>query len=233
MRNIRKLLLLAVGMMAAMAFLSSAASAQTVRLEQEAVVGNCPTNINVVAHIPQNRQCSINAESVAGTTADLYNHVPGVGEVRFSQCQNHFEAAFNRDGAGVVYDQVLVEAALCGREPCEETEVPPSANPHRNLAWPARISEVTDPPVGEERLTVTFCLHAHTDVPSEEGGGTNCTVHLHVTRQVHTYSVRTPPDVNGNGGAPCEEVPQIELEGRWTGTRAEDHPSFEVHHLNG
>lgn len=236
MRNVRKLLLLALGLIAMAAMLPSVASAQeSVELYEEispGVIGNhCPTVVADDHHLPSNAHCSINAESVAGTTADLYQHVAGVGEIRFSQCVNHFEGAFDENGEGYVYDQVLEESAGCGRQPCDEAE--DSDHPHRNRMWRAHLNEVTGPAVEEEQLTVTFCLTPHGAV--EGSAGTPCTVNLHVERLGHSYFIRTAPDVpSGQGGSPCTNIPGdiIELEGRWNAGPGDGHSSFLVHHLN-
>jgi hypothetical protein len=227
MRNIRKLLLLAVGVSAAMAFVPSAASAQ-VELEREQG-GDCPTVVTVVNHRPSDTGCSIHAITEPGTTADLFQHT-GVSEVGFSQCTNEFEAAFDRNGHGFIYNQVLQpEGVPCGREPCDEAE--PSTNPHRNLAWEAQIGEPL-PPMSQESLTVTFCLYAHNPAVGSEGTvGTNCTVNLSVSRVEHQYEVET-----GNGvehTSPCTNLGGVvELEGHWITTPATPrHRGFIVHHL--
>lgn len=232
MLKLSKLLAIAV---AAMALVPSWASAQeSVELRQE-TGEHCPSEVNDVDHLPSDVACSINAEQVVGTTLDLYQHVMGVGEVRFTQCRSHFEGAFNENGQGYLYDQIIEEDAVCGREPCEESEYPPSPNPHRNLAWPAQISEAGPTGTEEETLRMTFCLRVHSNLPREEQPtGTPCTLDLQVERSGHDYLIRTPPDVpSGQGGAPCINLGGVvELEGRWSAGPGDGHPSFEVHHLN-
>ena len=226
MRNVRKLLLLAVAAIVAMAFAPSVASAQTVELEKE-TGGHCPDSVEVVNHVPDDLDCSIHATTEPGTTADLFQHT-GTSEVPFSQCENEFEAAFDEDGFGYIYDQVLTpEGGTCGREPCDESET--SATPHRNFEWPAQIREVA---AGEELIEVTFCLTAHNPTTGEGTAGTPCTVHLHVNRVGHEYEVESGDGVD-NHESPCENLGGIiELEGHWvTSPAGGGHDGFEVHHL--
>jgi hypothetical protein len=230
MRNTRKLLLFAFGLIAAMALVPSVASAQTVELERESG-GDCPA-VTAVGHLPSALGgCTIHAVTEPGTTADLYQHVAGVGEVPFSQCSNEFEATFNAAGVGFIYNQVLgPEGAPCGREVCDEAEGSP--NPHRNIEWPAEIYEV--PSNGGERIEVTFCLYAHNAAAASEGSaGVPCHVDLAVNRVVHAYEVSTLPINETTHGSPCENIPQIELVGHWVSSPSTPrHRGFMVHHLN-
>ena len=228
MRNIRKLLLLAFAAIAAMAFVPSVASAQTVELEREQG-GHCPAVVTLVNHLPSDEGCSIHAITEPGTTADLFQHT-GVAEAPFSTCENEFEAAFDENGHGYIYDQVLSEVGACGREPCDEAET--GATPHRNHAWEAQINEAGPPDAGEETIRVTFCLYPHNPTGGEGTTGTPCTVDLHVNQIEHDYEVESG-DVD-NHESPCINLGGIiELEGHWVTTPATpSHRGFEVHHLD-
>ena len=233
MRNTRKLLLLAFGLIAAMALVPSVASAQNVELERESG-GDCPA-VTAVGHLPSALGgCTIHAVTEPGTTADLYQHVAGVGEVPFSQCSNEFEATFNAAGVGFIYNQVLTpEGGACGREVCDEAEGQP--NPHRNIEWAARISEPTA--TSGERINVTFCLYQHSAVATSEGTtGTPCQVDLATSRVGHAYEVRTLP-INpalNQHGSPCINLGgAVELVGHWVSSPSTPrHRGFMVHHLN-
>jgi hypothetical protein len=231
MRNIRKLLLFAVGAIVALAVAPAVASAQSVEVYEE-TGGHCD-DVVMVHHEPVgDPDCSVHAETEENTTADLFLH-DGMVETLISECENEFEAAFDEDGHGWIYHQVLTpEAPSCGREPCDEAET--SEEPHQNKAWEAQLSEAGPNTQEEENLRVTFCLYA---LDSEDEGfeGTPCTVDLHVNQVDHAFEVETPPhNPAGHGGAPCINLGgAVELEGHWlTSAPTEDHPGFEVHHLD-
>jgi hypothetical protein len=228
MRHVRKLFLLVAAAIAAMAFAASAASAQTVEVNQEDG-GHCGP-VTVSEHIPTGG-CSVRAVSTQPSV--LVRHISGVGEVEFSLCDNVFEARVNENGHGYIYNQVLSpEGAPCGREPCDEAET--GNHPHRNLPWEVQLRE----PVGgvnEEILRVTFCLAALDTGPVEGQAGTPCTVDITVTHVEHAMEFSTPHFTpTHDGGAPCINLGGIvELEGHWISQPNENHPNLiEVHHLD-
>jgi hypothetical protein len=229
MRNLHKLLLLAIAAVAAFAFSASAASAQSgveLLLEDN---GHC-SDVVMDNHEPTSATCTVHATG----TAELYQHVAGVGEVLFSVCDNEFEAAFNESGAGFIYHQVLTpEGSSCGREVCDEAEGQVGEPGHTNMAWPAQLSEA--PGVTPLRLAVTFCLYAHSADPASEGSaGTPCSVNLWVnTDGQHNYEVTSTDPVTGEHAAPCVNLGGIvELEGHWVTGVTPAHPNrFEVVHL--
>jgi hypothetical protein len=229
MRNLHKLLLLAIAAVAAFAFSASAASAQGVEVLLEDN-GHC-SDVVMDNHEPVNATCTVRATG----TAELYQHVAGVGEVLFSTCNNVFEAAFNESGAGFIYNQILTpEGGDCGREVCDEIEAPRDDEVgHKNLAWPAQLSEA--PGVTPLRLAVTFCLYAHNEDPASEGTtGTPCSVNLWVnTDGQHNYEVTSTDPVTSDHQAPCVNLGGIvELEGHWVTGVTPAHPNrFEVVHL--
>ncbi len=233
MRYLRKLSLLAVMAMAAMAFMASTASAQeSVEVRLEPAAGN-DTHCQAAGtfhHLPSTGNCRVRAVSESNL---LFFEHTGVTETLFTSCATVFEAVFNEDGVGAIYNQVITpEGAACGTEPCEEGEG--QSNGHRNLVWPAELSE----PVGgvnQERLEVDFCLYDHDAVGSSEGtAGTICNVTLIVTRVVHAYEISSAAhDGLGNGATPCVNLGgAIEFEGHWITQTNAAHPNlFElIHH---
>jgi hypothetical protein len=230
MRNSRKLLLSVIVAVAAFAFSASAASAQGVEVLLEDN-GHC-SDVVMDNHEPVSATCTVHA---TGSFA-FYQHVAGVGEVLFSTCNTEFEAAFNESGAGFIYNQVLTpEGSVCGREVCDEAEAPSGdETAHKNLAWPAQLSEA--PGVTPLRLAFTFCLYAHNADPASEGAtGTPCSLNLWVnTDGEHNYEITSTNPVTGDHEAPCVNLGGIvEIEGHWVTGVTPAHPNrFEVVHLD-
>ena len=226
MHRMTKLIAVVVGTVAALVLGASAASAQTVELEREQG-GHCPAVVTLVNHLPSDTGCSIHVITEPGTTLDLFQH-NGVSEVPFSGCELEFEAAFDENGHGYIYDQVLTpEGGACGREPCDEAE--PS---HRNWAWEVQIDEAGPPGAGEETIRMTFCLYPHSSQAGSEGtAGTNCTVDLHVNRIEHEYEIETGDGDHTSGCINLGNI--IEWEGHFVSTPSTPrHRGFEVHHLD-
>jgi hypothetical protein len=229
MRKLHKLLLLVIAAVAAFAFSASAASGQGVEVLLEDN-GHC-SPVVMDNHEPVSATCRVRATG----TLEFYQHVAGVGEVLFSTCDIEFEAAFNESGAGFIYNQVLhPEGVPCGREVCDEIEAPRDGEPgHKNLAWPAQLSEA--PGVTPLRLAFTFCLYAHNFDPASEGtSGTPCSLNLWVnTDGQHNYEITSTDPVTGNHEAPCVNLGGIvELEAHLVTGVTPAHPNrFEVVHL--
>jgi hypothetical protein len=228
MRNLHKLLLLAIVTVVASAFSASAASAQSgveLLLEDN---GHC-SDVVMDNHEPVSATCTVRATGTAG----LYQHVAGVGEIFFTTCNYAFEAAFNESGAGFIYHQNLTpEGGSCWREVCDEAEG--GAEPgHGNLGWPVRLIEA--PGVTPLRLAFTFCLYAHSADPVTEGTtGTPCSVNLWVnTDGEHNYEITSTDPVTGEHAAPCVNLGGVvELEGHWVTEVTPGHPNrFEAVHL--
>jgi hypothetical protein len=235
MRNLRKLLLVMASVVAALAFSASAASAQEpVEVSNETTEEHC-SDFTMVDHEPVNATCTVRA--VSERHSDLWLH-EGMIEHIISECDNVFEAAINEDGQGFIYNQVLTpEGAECAREPCDEAAT--GATPHKNLAWPAEITEVDD---GELNLRVQFCLYAHSEEDEDEGTqGIPCLVDLSLEDENpgpppgHAWEVGTPPidPEHGDGGAPCINLGgAVELDGHWLLETNQAHPdSIEIDHL--
>ncbi|NLT07385.1 MAG: hypothetical protein GXY03_13900 [Solirubrobacterales bacterium] len=216
-----------VGGLLLLAFGAPAASAQAVEMSNETTGEHC-SDVTMVGHEPAGASCTVRIVSERPYTLWLHN---GMAEVAFSGCSTEFEAAFNEDGDGYIYNQVLTpEGGACGREPCDEGEA--GSTPHKSLAWPVSLSESG----GGLVLAWTFCLYAHSSDPATEGtAGTPCQVNVLVTDEGnHDWEVGTPAmDQNGNGGAPCTNLGgAVEWDGHWLVERNENHPdSFEVEHL--
>lgn len=233
MRNLRKLLLVMASVVAALAFSASAVSAQEpVEVSNETTEEHC-SDVTMEHHEPDDATCTVRAVSERPSILWLHN---GTIEFPFSACDNVFEAAINEDGEGFIYNQELTpEGGICGREPCDEAESGEAA--HKNLAWPAEITEVAE---DELNLHVVFCLYPHSDDPGDEGNTalfTNCEVNLSLEDEHppnHEWEVGTPPiDQNGNGGAPCVNLGgAVELDGHWLLEPNQAHPdSIEIDHL--
>ncbi|HEX2291171.1 MAG TPA: hypothetical protein VHH53_13470 [Pseudonocardiaceae bacterium] len=226
MRNLRKLVLLATTAIAALALPTTTATAQhpgyehpegTVELTNEPTGEHC-TDFTVEGHQPVGANCTLHATG----SFSFFIHT-GLSEAQFTACQNEFEAAFNENGEGVIYDQILApEAGTCGREVCDEAGA--GGENHPNIPWGAELFEAPDD--GGLKLGYRFCLYAHSD--GDEGQvGTVCHIILDVAHVEHAYELSTPPT-----GALCEELP-IEIVGHWVTGLTEEHPdSIETIHLD-
>jgi hypothetical protein len=232
MRNLRKLLLVMASVVAALAFSASTVSAQEpVEVSNETTEQHC-SDFTMVNHEPVGASCTVRA--VSERASILWLHTERLVEVPFSECDNVFEAAFNEDGEGYIYNQVLTpERDVCGREPCDEAAT--GATPHKNLAWPAEIRETAP---GVLKLHVEFCLYEHSDQDEDEGtAGIPCEVLLNLEDEDppnHAWEVGTPPITpTGDGGAPCENLGDVvELDGHWLLETNQAHPdSIEIEHL--
>ncbi len=233
MRYLRKGFLVAVMAAVAAALMISTASAQeSLEVSREPAGGAVDTHCEaagILYHRPSAGNCTILAETESGDGIVFFQHT-GTSEVLLTECNNEFEAIFNEDGVGAIYNQLMgPEAGDCAREPCDEGLN--LSNPHVNFVWPAEFSE----PVGgvnQERLEVDFCLYAHNAAPGSEGSpGVICNVVLNVTHFNHAFEFSTAAhDGLGNGGTPCTGLP-IELEGHWLSRWTDSHPaSIELNH---
>lgn len=237
MRNLHKMMLLAVVTMAALTSSAPTASGQqhpgyhhsiaTVELTNESTGQHCSNLILLSGHEPVvGVTCTLHLTSVGAQVLYLHN---GLAEVPFSSCSSEFEAVFHGTGEGFIYNHVLApEGGVCGREPCDEAGAPGEV--HENIASPVELFEAFDG--SGLKLGVRFCLYAHR-VGSEGGAGLVCHVILNVAREEHSYQVSTlAHDGGGNGGAQCEALP-IELVGSWVTDPTAAHPdSIEIVHRN-
>jgi hypothetical protein len=162
MRNARKLLLLAVMAMTAMAFAAQTASAQTLEITNEANNAHCSA-VTIVKH-DVNNGCLIHANSEAAGV-ELRKHVFGV-ESHITKCKNEFHGRVDEDANGYIFEQVLSNLPVgpaCTRAPCTEIEPgsgegdPWAASGHEGSSQEPQ--EQTDPmEVENEYLTTNFCV---------------------------------------------------------------------------
>jgi hypothetical protein len=233
MSGSRMLLLVTMLVTASMALMASAATAQhTVEILKEGESDNESCGPFAMSeHRPIEGDCTVQFSGVL----EIYNH-SGLAEVLISECEYEFEAVFNSIGFGYIYDQVLTpEGGTCGREPCDEgpSGLGPGTVIHRNLAWQAQINESE---VGgfTEAVRVVLCLRAYSSDPATEGTpGLPCVLDFGLETAGHDAELATPPDFQGNGGAPCINfLDVIEFEGSLATEANENHPNdLEVVHL--
>ena len=225
MNTMRKLALLAIAAIAAMAMGASTASAQTIEVTNEAGGAHCGA-VSVANHIPAGG-CNVRAVTEPNTSADLFIHLTGVGEVQFSACTNVFEARINEDGIGYIYNQVLADLAgseiPCGIAPCDEAE--PGPNQHVNHEWPIVAWEGGG---GNEALATTFCSRPVGD--PEGTAGTYCSVAVEASQVGHAQEF-TAGDPAGDGNS-CNDS-NIELVGHWLTTGVDaTHAEINITHIH-
>jgi hypothetical protein len=185
MRITSKLLLTAVMAIAAMAFGASSASA--VEPVEIAIEGG--------GHISDGTEI----HAVGQTPTTLIAHIPGVGEVVASQCQDEFHGTIDEDGSGELDQFEIALPGTCVRQACETGGV--------QEHWPFQIEE--DHTTGLEMVHITFCLEA-------TGGGEHDTCELelpieHDPEEQHHYTIVSD-------GADCaSHTPgvSIEVHGAW------------------
>lgn len=151
MRIGRKLMLLAVMAIAAMAAVAPNAFGQSVEVTDEATAG---------AHCPTLAAGGCTAHGSSTGNVVLTAHIFGI-ESTVTTCTNEFDLVTDEDGNGRLQNQVLA-GPNCTRQPCQ---VSGATQP-----WPGVASE---PANGQLRLTVNFCVEPI-------GGGTDTTCELEV-----------------------------------------------------
>jgi hypothetical protein len=192
MRNVRKLLLLAIMALTAAAIAAPAALAQsnpenheTLEITNEVTGQHCPA----VTKLPHQSTggCLIHAKS--NGPVELRKHVFGI-ESHITTCENEFWGVVNEDAEGSIIHQVLT-GANCQREACREDGEP------ERTPWPAHGDELhkVSPPRGEtglvtpvaghtEILTTNFCV-----VPLNMSGNESCEIDVpfNQTATTHEY----------------------------------------------
>ena len=213
MRISRKLMLLALTALAALAFASSA-NAQSVTVTDEASTVPC-SDVALDADHNVTGGCAVNVVSeqetqiVAGTAG---------GPVVISTCEDQFEAHI--DGGGEGYIDVVTTtghaAAPCTREACDE-----AAPSHATIPWRIHLREPEGAPLS---ANVAFCLY--NQVSAEGTIGTPCVVNIPVTQTVHSQSF------NAEGGQSCANLPPgaVTVVGHWHAAPDAGHPAIEVSH---
>jgi len=166
MRIARKLALLTVMALAAMAFAASSASADSsVTVNDEQTGDQCDP-------------CLVHAVGESSLTAFHF--------IRISQCEDEFVAAIESDGSGVIHDYTNVDdgGPGCTRQNCNEIAPIPNEEIGES-EWPIS-SEETGPNAGE--MEIDFCLDDDSD---PDALGTHCLADVAVTESTtveHHYS---------------------------------------------
>jgi hypothetical protein len=157
MRNLRKLVLLAMAASAAMAFAASSASAQNLELVNEATGVHCPAV--TLSGSDVNGGCLAHATSEG--TIELRKHVFGI-ESHITGCNNEFAGRFNEDANGYIFEQVLTGAS-CSRQACKD-------GGGEGTPWAASAIEI---PILRATMTTNFCVEPN-------GGGTDETCEIDI-----------------------------------------------------
>jgi hypothetical protein len=170
-------MLLAISVIAAMSMAAPSAFAQTVEVLDEDLAGqpHCGA-VTAVNHVVSGG-CTVHAVTSGVSTANLFAHVAGVGEVAISACNNEFEAHINEDGLGFITDQVLTGAS-CGLAPCDE-----AAPSHANLEWPLAAYEGGG---GNDALATTFCIRPAS--AAEGASASYCSIVIDATQTGHAQT---------------------------------------------
>jgi hypothetical protein len=194
MRNVRKLMLLAVTALAAMAFAATSASAQTLEITNEAGGAHC--SAVSLSGTDVNGGCLTHATSEANI--ELRKHVFGI-ESHITSCNNEFAGRVSEDATGYIFEQVL-SGASCTRQACKPAG--------EGTPWAASGSEGSFLE-GEEFLTTNFCVEP-------VGGGTDETCEIDVPlddgtagNHVQEYGHASEMSSHGITGFRCE------LTGHW------------------
>jgi hypothetical protein len=191
MRNVRKVMLLAVAAMAVTAFAASSASALTVTKE----AGGAACGTASMSGTGVSGGCLVHATSEAAGVV-LKKHVFGV-ESTITTCNNEFWGRVGTTGTGFILEQVL-SGAGCARQPCKAASG--EAQP-----WGASSTETGAAQEGGEFLTTNFCVEP---IP----GGTDETCEIDIpfneTATLHRYEFGHAVEMPGHGisGFKCELV---------------------------
>lgn len=195
MRLARKLFLLAVTAVAALALTASAASAQLTVSEEHTAGNQACTAVNKVGHVVTGG-CHI--EVVSTEHIPLVAFVPQ--RVVLSNCNVHLEARINATGGGwvtaaVLTDEVPPASPPCTRAPCDEAN-------GTFRPWPLQIVEHA---AGDEEVEATFCLRLGNLFGGAPGDpGSQCEVHLEYTQTAsHDIEIGHHP----SGAELCEVSP--------------------------
>lgn len=210
MGNVRKLLLLAMIALAAMAIGAPTTSGQVAEDHETLEITNEETGLHCPAVNPDHTVdsgCLVHASSEAGVI--LRKHVFGI-ESTITTCNVEAWGRVNEDAEGYAL-HIQLSGAGCQRQPCK-----PAGGGEPN-EWPAHGDEAhsVDPPRGEtgtvpigtkdEIMTITFCIEPI-------GGGTDETCEIDApvaeTAISHQYEFGQVAELPGHGvgGFRCELV---------------------------
>jgi hypothetical protein len=224
MRFARRLFLLAVAAVAAMAFASPALAQTDVEIRHEVGGAHCEAVTMEDEGHGIDGGCWLHATSV-GAVVLLQNEVP------VTSCLNEFEARVDEFGHGYIYDQQLTEPppppVTCGVEPC--TEDGGSLPADEQEEWEFQIDEPNGPSEEEERLTANFCISPI----GAMGTKTRCELEVDVVDlDTHDYRFAT---AGLPGGTHCHApVGIVSVAGAWdlevAGAEHPDAEAIEIHH---
>ena len=166
MRIARKLFLLAIMALAALAMTASSANAQFEVSEETDGVGHCDP-IVVESETDVHGGCHVEFSS-EGTGIPLHAYVPA--KVTISNCEVNLEAQIDEEGEGYVTAISLTPphggAVPCTRAACDTT----ASEQH---LWPFHIREHGP---GDEEVEAVFCLRDASTAPGTAGN--ECEIHL-------------------------------------------------------
>jgi hypothetical protein len=202
MRIARKLFLLSLTAIAAMAFAASSASAQnSIEVRAEATNTKCPT-------APSG--CPIAATG----EIQLQGHVFGIESVA-SDCIVTFEGIVAGDGEGKVTKATLTDHPTT--DSCQRTPCGYNAKDNTITPWPAHVNETDG---FGSMLDSEFCI------VNGSGQIQRCFVKLPITENpIHVYS-----SVFHTSGTNHLNAPGCEIEGQLTLTNDAAHPAIELVH---
>lgn len=192
---VHKALLITALAVATAILLTPSAFAQTVEVVDEATAQHC-ADVTATDHVVSGG-CIVQIADETTTTTDFYTHIPGIGEVVFSECTVALDVHVGEDGLGFIGDQAF-GGEDCVLMPCDE-----AAPSHVNLEWPLTLMELGG---GSEVLTHTFCVRNSESVEGE--GLVRCTVHLTVTQTAHSQELSADQ-------RPCHENLATEVSAHW------------------
>jgi hypothetical protein len=214
MRFARRLFVLAVAAVAAMAFASPALAQTEVEVSTEPGAEHCPAVTM--------------AGEGHGISGGCLMHATSVGQVVFFNggspimaCSSEFEARVDEFGHGYIYDQVFT-GPQCIIEPC--TEDPPTDNEQEE--WEFQIDEPNGSSAESERLTFAFCISPVGDMATK----VRCELEIGTTDlDDHDYRFATS---QGATGTACHPPNPFSLRGVWDLEYGDDHEGevVEIHH---
>jgi hypothetical protein len=224
MRFARRLFLLAVAAVAAMAFASPALAQTDVEISTEPGDVHCDPVVMEEEGHGISGGCWLHATSV-GSIVLLQNETP------LTSCGSEFEARVDEWGHGYIYDQQLTEPPTppitCGAEPC--TEDGGSLPGDQQEEGEFQADEPNGPSQEEVRLTTVFCISPIGQMANK----IRCELEIDVVDlDIHTYRFATAPLP---GGTHCHApAGAISVAGAWDlEVGGEEHPdaeAIEIHH---
>jgi hypothetical protein len=204
MRTARKLFLLALTALAALAF---ASPANAVTVTDEGTTDPCGA-VTLTGHAVSGG-CVVRVagegetQLIAGTAG---------GPMVISQCEDIFEAHIDSAGEGyidnVTLDNHPTANPQCTRTPCDETT-------GTDIPWRIHIRSAPS------RAHVVFCLR-NASLPNGSGG-TTCEVNIPFSQAGHEQ------EFNAEGSVPCLNLPAgaVSVRGHWHARPDANHPAVE------